>query len=141
MPKKRLNAAHGFRSRRKLLLAIGDLLFDGKGHAYQVVSVDEPDTGDPAYPATELCVRPVEEEPTDDAIGLTPRQLQIARLLANRTTNAEIAASLGISVHTARHHSQKVLEKLGITSRADVRTRFDKPTRGHESMSRARRDR
>jgi len=75
-----------------------------------------------------------------DALSLTRRQLEIARLLASRATNAEIASSLGISVHTARHHSQRVLEKLGITSRAEVRRRFEKSAREHEEVTHARRD-
>ena len=56
---------------------------------------------------------------------LTPRETQVARLLACRATNAEIAASLGISGHTARNHTRRVLEKLGLTSKTEVREHFD----------------
>ncbi|NIN10305.1 MAG: hypothetical protein GTN62_03165 [Gemmatimonadales bacterium] len=41
-------------------------------------------------------------------------------LLAQRKTNAEIAATLSISTHTARHHTERVLAKLGIRSRQQV---------------------
>ena len=68
------------------------------------------------------------DEPRCEAVGLTRREKQIARMLASRATNAEIAAALGISVHTARHHSQSILEKLGVTSRAEVRERLAKTT-------------
>jgi DNA-binding CsgD family transcriptional regulator len=49
--------------------------------------------------------------------ALTPREAEVARLLARRATNEEVAAALGVSPHTARHHAQRVLEKLGLRSR------------------------
>lgn len=54
------------------------------------------------------------------AIRLTPRERAVASLLAARRTNAEIAAVLGLSRHTARHHTEHVLAKLGVRSRRDV---------------------
>jgi DNA-binding CsgD family transcriptional regulator len=52
--------------------------------------------------------------------GLTPREIDVARLLASRHTTSETAAALGISVHTARRHSESVLSKLGVHSRREV---------------------
>ena len=49
--------------------------------------------------------------------GLTAREGEVAALLGRRLTNGEIAAALGVSPHTARHHAQRVLEKLGVRSR------------------------
>ncbi|GLC28323.1 helix-turn-helix transcriptional regulator [Roseisolibacter agri] len=57
---------------------------------------------------------------TTGAHGLTAREAQVAQLLARRARDPEIAAALGISVHTARHHSEKVLRKLGVRRRTDV---------------------
>ena len=54
------------------------------------------------------------------AHGLTAREAQVAHLLARRARDPEIAAALGISVHTARHHSEKVLRKLGVRRRTEV---------------------
>lgn len=54
------------------------------------------------------------------AHGLTAREAQVAQLLARRARDPEIAAALGISLHTARHHTEKVLRKLGVRSRAHV---------------------
>jgi len=51
---------------------------------------------------------------------LTRREAQVAELLACRWSNAEIARHLGVSGHTARHHTERVLSKLGLTSRRDV---------------------
>jgi DNA-binding CsgD family transcriptional regulator len=56
--------------------------------------------------------------------GLTPRQAEVAQLLAVGASNAEVADRLGISPHTARHHAQKVLEKVGTHSRKAVGMRF-----------------
>jgi DNA-binding CsgD family transcriptional regulator len=50
--------------------------------------------------------------------GFTPRELQVAMLLASGRSNVAIAAALRISPHTARHHTQRVLVKLGVHSRA-----------------------
>jgi DNA-binding CsgD family transcriptional regulator len=51
---------------------------------------------------------------------LTERETDVAMLLADRRRNAEIARALGISVHTARHHIERVLLKLGGCKRRDV---------------------
>ena len=53
--------------------------------------------------------------------GLTPRELQVASLLMHRLTNAEIARMLGISPHTARHHTESILAKFGVRSRDALR--------------------
>jgi DNA-binding CsgD family transcriptional regulator len=53
-----------------------------------------------------------------DRYGLTRRELEVATLLAQGRTNTAIADILHISTHTARHHTQRVLGKLGVHSRA-----------------------
>lgn len=63
------------------------------------------------------------DEPDPDACArfrFTSREAVVATLLAARRTNREISATLGISTHTARHHVQRVLEKLGVSSRREV---------------------
>ena len=68
--------------------------------------------------------RQATDEPTTDAVarrfGLTRRQAAVALLLARRRSNAEIAKTLAVSPHTARHHTERVLEKLGVSSRNRV---------------------
>jgi DNA-binding NarL/FixJ family response regulator len=54
--------------------------------------------------------------------GLTRREVEVARLLARRLGNAEIANALVMSRHTARHHTESVLQKLGLHSRLEVET-------------------
>jgi len=51
---------------------------------------------------------------------LTKREIDVARLLALGKSNCEIAATLSISEHTCRHHTERVLAKLGVRSRAGV---------------------
>lgn len=64
--------------------------------------------------------------PTDDELGrifnLTTRECQVARLLAERLSDEEIAHRLNIKLNTARCHSCRVLGKLGVHTRNDVRT-------------------
>lgn len=55
---------------------------------------------------------------------LTRRQAEVAILLAQRSTNAEVAQTLSISPHTARRHTEMVLAKLNLDSRLDVRERI-----------------
>ncbi|MGX5696361.1 helix-turn-helix transcriptional regulator [Agromyces soli] len=52
--------------------------------------------------------------------GLTNRQLDVARLVAQGLTNAELAEQLYISPKTADHHVSAILAKLGLASRRDV---------------------
>jgi DNA-binding NarL/FixJ family response regulator len=53
-----------------------------------------------------------------DRYRLTPRELEVAILLSGGASNAMIASTLGISQHTARHHTRHILVKLGLHSRA-----------------------
>jgi DNA-binding CsgD family transcriptional regulator len=53
--------------------------------------------------------------------GLTPREIEVTRLLVQRMSNREIAAQLGISAHTARHHTESVLLKTHVNSRRALR--------------------
>jgi DNA-binding CsgD family transcriptional regulator len=51
---------------------------------------------------------------------LTPRELQVARLVAGGRSNKQIAAELVISQRTAEGHVERILAKLEFTSRAQV---------------------
>jgi predicted ATPase/DNA-binding CsgD family transcriptional regulator len=56
------------------------------------------------------------------ADALTPRERQVAALVASGLTNAAIAGRLGISTGTARIHVERILDKLGFTSRVQIAT-------------------
>ena len=55
---------------------------------------------------------------------MTPREAEVARLLEEGRSNTAIAERLGISPHTARHHTQRVLAKLGVHSRSEAGARL-----------------
>lgn len=54
------------------------------------------------------------------ALELSPRELDVARLVARGLTNAEIGQVLGISRATVATHLQRAYERLGLGSRAEL---------------------
>ncbi|WP_049558355.1 helix-turn-helix domain-containing protein [Nonomuraea sp. SBT364] len=58
------------------------------------------------------------------AYGLTPRELEIAQLVARGLPTAEIAATLFISSHTVRGHLKTVFGKTGVSSRGELVARL-----------------
>ena len=52
--------------------------------------------------------------------GLTPREAEVALLLAEGRTDKEVADLLFISPHTARRHAERVLKKVGVSTRSAV---------------------
>jgi DNA-binding NarL/FixJ family response regulator len=68
--------------------------------------------------------------PSDPAVqlpaaveSLTPRELEVIRLLADGLSNRLIASQLGISEHTVKFHVDSILGKLGAHSRTEAVTR------------------
>lgn len=57
---------------------------------------------------------------------LTPREMQIAELVAQGLTNAQIGASLWITEHTVKQALKRMFRKLGISSRAELVARIAK---------------
>jgi DNA-binding NarL/FixJ family response regulator len=51
---------------------------------------------------------------------LTAREVEVLKLLGEAKTNAEIADMLFISEHTVKVHVSRILEKLGISARAEA---------------------
>ena len=60
-------------------------------------------------------------QPTTEA-GLTRRQVEVARLVAEGMSNKEIGARLVISQRTAEAHVENILTKLGFDRRAQIAT-------------------
>jgi DNA-binding CsgD family transcriptional regulator len=50
--------------------------------------------------------------------GLSPRELEVLRLLASGRTNRDIAAELVVSEHTVARHVQNIFVKLEVSSRS-----------------------
>ena len=55
-----------------------------------------------------------------EAMILTPRELQILRLLADGLRNTTIASRLQISVHTVKNHVHHILDKLEVGDRTEA---------------------
>jgi DNA-binding NarL/FixJ family response regulator len=51
---------------------------------------------------------------------LTDREQQVVTMVAQGHTNKETSASLGITVKTVESHKTKIMQKLGINSRAEL---------------------
>ena len=67
------------------------------------------------------------ETPADRTLGgsgLTPQQMQIARLIAEGATNREVAERMFISPRTVDYHLRNIFQRLSITSRAELIRRF-----------------
>lgn len=83
---------------------------------------------DPRHPWGLLCDREGEDpqelfraDELRSRYGLTRREVEVVRLLADRLPTREIARRLGISLNTARRHSESILRKLAVRSRHDIR--------------------
>jgi len=61
------------------------------------------------------CLEPPAARPTH---GLSPRELEVLRLVAEGRSNRQIAATLVISEHTVARHLQNIYAKLRVASRA-----------------------
>jgi DNA-binding NarL/FixJ family response regulator len=54
---------------------------------------------------------------------LTPRELEVLKLIAEAHTSKDIAAALVISIKTVERHRQNILDKLGMRDRVEL-TRY-----------------
>ncbi|HYV97436.1 MAG TPA: helix-turn-helix transcriptional regulator [Gemmatimonadaceae bacterium] len=64
--------------------------------------------------------RPVSRDELHAQYGITKREADVARQVANGRSNAEIARVLRVSVHTIRRHVEHVLVRLGVRRRTEV---------------------
>ncbi len=56
--------------------------------------------------------------------GLSPRQAEVALLLAQGHTTADIARMLNLTTHTVRHHAEQVLSRLNVRTRQQAMVRL-----------------
>jgi DNA-binding NarL/FixJ family response regulator len=62
--------------------------------------------------------RPITKPSASYPDGLTAREVEVLRLLAQGMTSAQIAEQLVIGVVTVNFHVRSIYSKLGVTSRA-----------------------
>lgn len=65
-----------------------------------------------------LAAQPAESEARPD--NLSPREVEVLKLIALGHTNAEIASSLFLSVRTVESHRAHIQQKVGLTTRAEL---------------------
>jgi Response regulator containing a CheY-like receiver domain and an HTH DNA-binding domain len=76
-----------------------------------------------AYEGSGTLARPASVEPDvarAKKLGLTERELELARLLASGAANKEMAAALGLSPNTVRNHVHNIYEKTGSHNRVEL---------------------
>jgi len=61
-------------------------------------------------------------QPTPTLDELTPREVEVLRMLAEGLGNREMASRLGISDHTVKFHISSILDKLGASTRTEAVT-------------------
>jgi DNA-binding CsgD family transcriptional regulator len=62
----------------------------------------------------------VRDDQKVDALGLTPRELEILQLMADGLSNREIAERVFVSENTVKTHSSRVFDKLGARRRTQA---------------------
>lgn len=62
----------------------------------------------------------VRDERKVQALGLTPRELEILALMADGLSNREIAERVFVSENTVKTHSSRVFDKLGARRRTQA---------------------
>jgi DNA-binding NarL/FixJ family response regulator len=76
------------------------------------------------YPsAISTLVKDVFDRGGEEFDVLTPRELQVLKLIAEAYSSKEIAQELVISVKTVERHRQNILDKLGMSDRVEL-TRY-----------------
>ncbi len=84
------------------------------------VSLVRHSSGRPSYFMT--IVKDIDQHKRAEMIqrSLTPREIQVLKLLTHGFTNRQIARELYISANTVKFHIQHVIEKLGVTDRTEA---------------------
>ena len=62
----------------------------------------------------------VRDERRVEALGLTPRELEILGLIAQGLSTREMAERVGVSENTVKTHTSRVLDKLGARRRTQA---------------------
>lgn len=107
----KLRQSQGQQIPREVLATLTDILPDGLGLTIDFEAA--------ATLGTPLVVLRPSQRP-DLGMGLSPREREVAGLLANGLRNKDIALALGISLSTVKDHVHHILDKTGADSRAGV---------------------
>jgi pimeloyl-ACP methyl ester carboxylesterase/DNA-binding CsgD family transcriptional regulator len=95
----------------------------------RLVPMDSPNhwllAGEPAWQTLVSEVRaflsePVAQPAGSDSAGISPREREVLRLIAEGKSNRQIAEQLCISLNTADRHVSNILTKIGAANRAEA---------------------
>lgn len=108
-----VRATRGATIPREVIARLGAALPDGVG-----MTIDFDAAAQLGHPLVVL--RPVERptDPTFDA--LSPREREVAGLVAAGLRNKDIALALGITLGTVKDHVHRILDKTGLDGRAAI---------------------
>jgi DNA-binding NarL/FixJ family response regulator len=59
-------------------------------------------------------------EPPPDLCGLTPREIEILRVVADGSSNAEVARALWVTEQTVKFHLSNIFRKLKVSNRTEA---------------------
>lgn len=104
--------------RVRILQSQGDVVVDDIGEPLRIVGVVQDVTDVSPTPGIGA------ESAAGPPVPLTPRQLEIVRLIAAGMTNAAIAQRLVVTEGTVKWHVKQILVKTGAANRAEVVARF-----------------
>jgi DNA-binding NarL/FixJ family response regulator len=104
---------------RSVMARLRESMYEMQTHRARLRRERDGQSSDEPGPAAAPAVSTLQQH-----FGMTPREVEVALLLAEGCSNSTVAQRLGISPHTARHHTQRVLVKLGVRSRAEAGARL-----------------
>ena len=118
------NGADGYRAEAEYELAAALVRRSGPGDRARARTV----VVDALRRTDELGMPPIRAKAKDlldgidaaPAVALTPRELDVADLVAEGLTNREIASRLFLSERTAQNHVQHILDKLDLPNRSQI---------------------
>ena len=67
--------------------------------------------------------------------GLSPREYQIAQLVASGRSNRQIAERLAISEQTVKNHIQSIFRKLSLNNRVELTIKLQRTKGGAPATS------
>ncbi len=117
---ERFLAAAAFRSGVRAVLPRGakaEEIFAAIEACVAGLIVVHPDSIDAMLDSTDA-EKQSELDPSDQI--LTPREIEVVRMIADGLGNKEIASQLGISDHTVKFHISSIFAKLGAANRAEA---------------------
>lgn len=108
------DAYHAMREHRPHRPALSREMAAGVLRTEASAGVHDPAAVDAVLRAAGFRVRRKPELPA----GLSPREIEVLRLVARGRSNGEIARALKVSRHTASHHVRHIYDKIGVSTRA-----------------------